>query len=560
MKKAIIFFLSTLNMLFLNTPSLATEHEVYKDYLSIPDVFYKYLINSYTEDDLTNYVLSDLSQNNHIYHGNIDMEQVMAIKKQRIKIERHQQYFRLRFLDTNGDRAISQNEIDNFMDGQEKWSEKKKKKALDEIRSYDKDSNGTISDKEMMVLNKKNLKELEEQFEMAKTLYEENKRKRMISREDITSTIRKVFFTLDINRDGAISLEESAKFKDSLKGKKVNGTRVRPFKKTCSFNDAKIPVPENLAVYAIGAEKGKLIDITLSANRNAYLFDLYVNSPEKPVVLILWAYEGTFWKINISEGTELAGIIVGGFYTQIVTGVAGNTPTFLTYQAGQILSTGPCKPHRFNSNEESTYIAVKSYAEWVLEKPVSHFQLVEHNETGIIHIGTSPDKNTVFKTINDDAHSIGELYSSSRFYPEEDINSGIKEGLIRKATEAEINAWNKQRSAIDTKIYEDALKNLGQSKADEERRKKLVRENYGPPLMIIPREAYVLLNSGYSVPLGIEEYFILPLGAKPTTNSFGRSQLMDMNTMECYTGRYKPCAKIRLPLDRRSNLPAIYEE
>lgn len=560
MKQNVFLALLIILPAFFTGASFASNKKSYKDYQSIPPVFHKYLLNIHTVNDLTNYVLEDLSMNNNIYNAVINMEYVMDMKKQSINIERHHQYYRLRFIDTNRDREISQYEIDKFMEGQEKWSEKKKKKALEEIKSYDKDSNGTLSDKEMMLLSDKGLEKLEEQFEMVKVLYEENNRKNFIKREEITAVINKVFFTLDINQDGTISLEESFKFKESLGGKKVKDTRSVPFKKTCSFSHQKIPIPENVSVYAIGAKKGKPIDVSFGANRNSYVFDLYVNSPKKPVVLILWAYEATLWKINLSEGTQLAGVIAGGYYTQIITGVSQNLPVFLTHYAGHIRTVGPCRPHRFDSNDANAHNAVKTYAEWVLERPVTNFHLVKNDEKGEIHLGETVNNKTVFTVMNEDANSAGMIYSSSQFYKAETLTQGINNGMIRKATEMEINSWNKQRSAIDTEIYEETLKKLGQSKADEELRKQLVRENYGPPLLIIPREAYVVLNSGYTVPLGIEEYFILPHGTKPATGGYGRSQLMDMNTMECYTGPYKPCSKIRLPLDRTSNLPAIIED
>jgi len=51
-----------------------------------------------------------------------------------------------------------------------------------------------------------------------------------------------------------------------------------------------------------------------------------VNHPVKPVVLVLSAYDPTWWKVALTQGTVLKGVILAGYHTQAVTGIPGDIP------------------------------------------------------------------------------------------------------------------------------------------------------------------------------------------------------------------------------------------
>jgi hypothetical protein len=75
-----------------------------------------------------------------------------------------------------------------------------------------------------------------------------------------------------------------------------------------------------------------------------------VNHPQKPVVLILSAYDPTWWKVSLTPGTKLNGVILSGYHTQAVTGISrdvplinavyegkGSCPYFMAYKPGKDL-------------------------------------------------------------------------------------------------------------------------------------------------------------------------------------------------------------------------------
>lgn len=72
-------------------------------------------------------------------------------------------------------------------------------------------------------------------------------------------------------------------------------------KPACGFSE--LSLPTDFAVFAAGAYSGRKIQfqIDLSGHEGTQI-DVAVNSPNKPVVLMLGAYEPTIWNIGWSRG------------------------------------------------------------------------------------------------------------------------------------------------------------------------------------------------------------------------------------------------------------------
>ena len=68
-------------------------------------------------------------------------------------------------------------------------------------------------------------------------------------------------------------------------------------KPACAFPDLKLP--EKFAVYAAGAYSGRKISFQIDqSGHDGTQIDVAANSPEKPIVLLLGAYEPTIWNIG----------------------------------------------------------------------------------------------------------------------------------------------------------------------------------------------------------------------------------------------------------------------
>ncbi len=109
---------------------------------------------------------------------------------------------------------------------------------------------------------------------------------------------------------------------------------VRP---VCGFDGPAFP--ENLAVYASGGYSGRQTDLLIdTTGHRATRYDIAVNSPGRPVALILGSYERALWNIGWTEGTKIAAVLATGYHNQVVAGLPKGTPILIsTYE-----NRGPC--------------------------------------------------------------------------------------------------------------------------------------------------------------------------------------------------------------------------
>ncbi|MCD8526065.1 MAG: hypothetical protein LRY62_02555 [Alphaproteobacteria bacterium] len=49
-----------------------------------------------------------------------------------------------------------------------------------------------------------------------------------------------------------------------------------------------------------------------------------ISKSNKPLFLVLAAYEPSLWKVDIDDDAQVAGVLVSGYYEQEIQGVSGN--------------------------------------------------------------------------------------------------------------------------------------------------------------------------------------------------------------------------------------------
>ena len=80
-------------------------------------------------------------------------------------------------------------------------------------------------------------------------------------------------------------------------------------------------------VLAVSSYRGPSLGWRIgTGEQNAGLVQVAVNSPGRPVLLVLSAYESTVWQIGWTEGTEIAGVAVTGYHAQAVAGLPPSVP------------------------------------------------------------------------------------------------------------------------------------------------------------------------------------------------------------------------------------------
>lgn len=91
----------------------------------------------------------------------------------------------------------------------------------------------------------------------------------------------------------------------------------------CTFNN----FPKNSDVYVVASYKGsKSINMIIDDSGENGLNDVVVNVKDKPVFLVLSAYEPIAWRIKRTPETNIAGIILAGYHNQAVIGIPQNVP------------------------------------------------------------------------------------------------------------------------------------------------------------------------------------------------------------------------------------------
>lgn len=107
----------------------------------------------------------------------------------------------------------------------------------------------------------------------------------------------------------------------------------QPKSSVCAVPGLKIAeLPEEAVVYVAGAYGGQKLGWPLDniSGHEGTLIRVEVNSPERPVLLMLGAYEPTVWRIEWTKGTRILGAALSGYHSQFVSGLPSSTPVLIS--------------------------------------------------------------------------------------------------------------------------------------------------------------------------------------------------------------------------------------
>jgi uncharacterized membrane protein len=98
-----------------------------------------------------------------------------------------------------------------------------------------------------------------------------------------------------------------------------------PMQNVCEFVGATFPA--DMVVYAAGAYAGKETNFQIDqSGHQATRMDVTVNQPDKPVALILGAYEPTIWNVSWTADTRIVAVYISGYHRQAITGIDKSVP------------------------------------------------------------------------------------------------------------------------------------------------------------------------------------------------------------------------------------------
>jgi hypothetical protein len=288
----------------------------------------------------------------------------------------------------------------------------------------------------------------------------------------------------------------------------------------CSFLDSVLPI--DLIVVAAGSYGGRDLDFQIdSSGHQATQFDLAVHT-DKPVALLLGAYEPTVWNIGWTEKTRIIAVFATGYHRQVVAGLPSGTPVITSSYE----TNGPCG-YNYIGSESSQLTWLNPKARSVFGKDVTRAYTTHAN--GFIDIVEAERLKEAYVT-STDAPPESFRDSAAPLAGKAGLDDGVRKGLIRPLTNADMQA-------VQAAFTEHARKTTPRSANIP----PIAGASSAPaPAVQVPR---IMLDRGYLVlkkfafPAGLYggnlAYFVVPKGVPMPTGNPGHSTVVDLNTITC---------------------------
>ena len=197
----------------------------------------------------------------------------------------------------------------------------------------------------------------------------------------------------------------------------------------CAFAD--LALPDDFSVFAAGAYSGRAAGYQIDqSGHEATRIDVAVNSRQKPVVLLLGAYEPTVWNIGWSAGTRIVAVLVSGYHRQAIAGLPAHTPVlnssydnrgpcgYFYVSNDQLPALNPVSRRLFGRAVDMAYVAKEGYV------------LVGNDLAPGTALQTSPDtKPDAFRD------------AKAPLAGQAGLDDAVRRGILRQANSADAAAW-----------------------------------------------------------------------------------------------------------------------
>lgn len=312
-------------------------------------------------------------------------------------------------------------------------------------------------------------------------------------------------FALSISTSACTAAPELKPFEFQTEEKQPNSATQ---KAACGFSELRLP--SDYSVFAAGAYSGRKISFQIDqSGHEGTQIDVAVNSPSKPVVLMLGAYEPTIWNIGWSKGTQILAVLVSGYHRQALAGLEKTVARLNSSYDNR----GPCGYFYVTDNNLSV---LNTMAKRIFGRSVD---MVFPAEKGRVVVGESLQADTKLVTSPET--------TPTSFYDKDaplagpaGLQDAVSKGLLRKATAADADAW--ADAVIQSSPQRDVPPVAG----------KGIPKPPRPPIY----NAYVVLKS-FTYPAGLYggnlATFIIPKGVPRPDGNPGHSAVYDFNTLNC---------------------------
>jgi hypothetical protein len=279
--------------------------------------------------------------------------------------------------------------------------------------------------------------------------------------------------------------------------------------RACAFTNLQLPA--DFRILATGAYTGRTLNFQIDqSGHSATQFDVAVNSPDKPVVLMLGAYEPTIWNIGWTSKTRILAVLVSGYHRQAVAGLDPKVPTlnssydnkglcgyFYVSGDGGLEKLNPLARKLFGKPVDLVYPAANGAA--MVGEQVANMNNM------VTHPATTPES----------FHNKSEPLAGPA-----GLEDAVRTGALRRATQADAQAWSDAVAANTPNRDVPPIAGVGVPK----------------PRTPSMHNGYVVLRE-FTFPAGLyggnSATFLIAKGVPRPKGNPGHSAVYDFNTLDC---------------------------
>ncbi|WP_428036198.1 hypothetical protein [Amphritea sp.] len=318
--------------------------------------------------------------------------------------------------------------------------------------------------------------------------------------------MKRMIFMISVILCGQVFADELKQFDFKVPPKSIQS---RATVSECKFED--LTIPENTVVYAAGGYSGKNAGFQIDQSGHAATqFDIAVNSQDRPVILMLGAYEPTIWNLGWSEGTQILAVLVSGYHRQAVAGLKSDTPVLNSSYDNK----GPCGYFYIGKGNNSS---LNPKSRKLFGKSVELVYLGDRS--GKIVVG-APLSGT--ERLMTSAKSTPDSFrdTTAPLAGQAGLDDAVAKGLIRPATSADADQWVEEVAANTSNQDVPPIAGQGMPK---------------PPRPDLYNAFVVLKNFTYPSGLfgGNAATFFIPRGVPAPQGNPGHSAVYDFSALRC---------------------------
>ena len=197
----------------------------------------------------------------------------------------------------------------------------------------------------------------------------------------------------------------------------------------CGFPN--LVFPEDFVVFAAGGYSGKETRFQIDqSGHQATQIDVAVHYPEKPVVLMLGAYEPTIWNIGWSPQTHILAVIVSGYHRQAVAGLDNSVPVLNSSYDNK----GACGYFYVSTGTNNTLNLLSKrlfgkYVDMLYPATAGRVLIGENMPTGVQLVSSN-------ETTPESYHN-----KAAPLAGQAGLDDAVAQGILRPATPADVKRW-----------------------------------------------------------------------------------------------------------------------